>query len=77
MDPISGLALGFSPTIPQKLAGRRTEPPVSEPRAPRAISAAIHRVSYIVLRVPVDGYEASFVEVGQTSWLFYCRKTLC
>lgn len=25
--------MGFSPTMPQKLAGQRTEPPVSEPRA--------------------------------------------
>ena len=28
------------PTMPQKLAGKRTDPPVSEPKAPRARSAA-------------------------------------
>jgi hypothetical protein len=32
--------VGFKPTTPQKLAGWRTEPPVSEPSAARAERAA-------------------------------------
>src|SRR5882672_9018531 len=32
--------VGFSPTMPQQAAGRRIEPPVSEPSAPKASCAA-------------------------------------
>ncbi len=32
--------MGFRPTTPQKLAGSLTDPPVSEPKAAKAIQAA-------------------------------------